>query len=86
MVSFELSEVRAGIGGLVRSNEADLAACGGHDFKALNTHLYNANFVCRVCGGVVDYLTALHFGARMNRDYYARIRMAQIRIERGIAA
>jgi hypothetical protein len=66
MVTFELSEVRAGLGGLVRSNEADLAGCAGHDFRALNTRLYNANFVCRACGGVVDYLTALRFGARMN--------------------
>ena len=58
MVSFELSEIRAGLGGLVRENERALAACGGHVFAALNSRLSNSKYACARCGGVVDAATA----------------------------
>lgn len=58
MVSFELSEIRAGLGGLVQENERALAECGGHVFVALNSRQSNANHRCRNCGGVVDADTA----------------------------
>ena len=61
MVSFELSELRAGLGTLVQENGRDLAACGGHVFVPLNSRLPDANHCCRACGGVVDAATAARY-------------------------
>jgi len=61
MVSFELSEIRAGLGGLVQENERALAACAGHVFVALNSRLSNSNYACTNCGGVVDCATAARY-------------------------
>jgi hypothetical protein len=68
-VTVELSEL--GPGALANKNERDLAGCGGHDFAALNSHIYNSNYCCRNCGGVINWREALSLGARMNDRYYA---------------
>jgi hypothetical protein len=64
MISFELADVRAGLGALVQDNEHDLAACAGHVFVALNSRLPNSNHACARCGGVVDADTAAAYVAR----------------------
>lgn len=58
LISVELSELRAAVGGMANANEQVLAACAGHDFAPINPHLRNSNYACRVCRGVVACGTA----------------------------
>lgn len=74
-VTVELSEFAPSA--LADKNERDIAGCSGHDFVALNSYIYNSNYWCRNCGGVVHYDGALKLGVRMSPRYYAWLEQQQ---------
>lgn len=76
LIDFEISQFPGEVREMANSNERDLASCAGHDFRALNQFNYNSHFACTRCQGVVDYLTALGFGAQMTAPYYERTAQA----------
>jgi|GEM_PF-3722749 len=76
LINFEISQFPGEVREMANGNERDLASCAGHDFRALNQFIYNSHFACTRCQGVVDYLTALRFGAQMTAPYYERIAQA----------
>lgn len=52
---FELSQFRLALKDMVSDNEAALAGCAGHVFKALNPHLQAPKYACSRCGGIISH-------------------------------